>query len=151
MNDLATINPARLQPGPELDALIARKWMRWHLSSENRWAGQPAMRYSYKLWLVGRSDRPTGYDTTAEDGFFPSTNSAHAGKARVQADGWNIHTFNSPKPTTVSCEILVGDEAYLGWCKYQECNGYQSRTEALATCRAIVAALKAVEATKEDV
>ena len=137
MNNLAIDGSATLQPGPKLDALVARKWMGWHLS-DTRWTGPKANQHSYRVWLDGR-DSYTGYDTASDNCFAPSTDPAHAGEARRRAKGWDLHTFNHPSPETVSCTIRVGDDKYIGWCKYREVNGSQSAAEALATCRAIMA------------
>ncbi len=135
---LANVDTATLQSGPELDALIAEKWMGWRQDFS-------FLQTNSKYWRNGAGL------CRSSDQWKPSTNPAHAGEARRKAESWDLHTFNCPKPTTVSCSLLVSGEwqvsggGSVGWCKYTETNGDKGRAEALATCRAIVDMLKAAD------
>ncbi len=125
MLDLNTINPETVLASPELDALIAEKWMGWTRSSHGDY------------WLTGEDVR-TAYT------FEPSTNPAHAGEARRKAKWFSVEA--SPldgEPLGITCWI---NRQSSGGCWYDETNGDKGKAEALATCRAIVEALKAAKA-----
>lgn len=134
MIDLATIDPATMQAGPEFDALIAVKWMGWH-----SWRGSPRWHDSMENLVASYSD------------WSPSTNPAHAGEARRKADTWTLDTTIGPgRPIGIECHfgLLEGDGS--GGCLFSETNGDKGKAEALASTRAIAAAMQAAEAGKEE-
>ena len=135
MKDLATVDPGKLQPSPELDALIAE----WTEPKPKDGDGA-IMDISPSGWwkCIGPRWIPDKE---------PSTNPAHAGEARRKAEGYDLHTFNAPDPTIVSCGIRVGEEeVYVGGGSFAETNGDKGKAEALGSCRAITCAMRAAEA-----
>ena len=127
MLDLNTIDSATVPASPELDALIAEKWMGWRKLESLR---------EQVFEEVG------GHYHYIHRDWSPSTNPAHAGEARRKADASSL----SHSGVAAKC-VLIGDHAGRGdafWeCGYSETNGDKGKAEALATCRAIVAGLKA--------
>ena len=130
MLDLNSIDPATIPASLELDALIAgEKWMGWHrdysLSQTHSeyWRDEKNLCRPLLQWS-------------------PSTNPAHAGEARREADlnGVKHHGLCTVKA------FVVANSDLDGHCDYSETNGDKGKAEALATCRAIVEALKANEA-----
>lgn len=132
----------KIEAGPEFDVLMATEVMGWHFSDETHWTGCPLDRYSYKLWLKGRGER-TGYDTTREDGFHPSTDISAA---------WEVLRKLREKYLIVNIR-LKGDHCTVdllessGWEKTitghaTGANNNEAKACAIAICRA---ALKAVQ------
>ena len=148
MIDLESVDPATLQPGSELDTLIAEKWMGWRRGGEcNRyWAPITGTHLDYSRSISNWS---------------PSTNPAHAGEARRKAEHWLIETYkwirytDSAQGDAIRVELYPDEkkrfeEEWSGDCQLSEINGDKGAAEALATCRAIVAKLKAAEAVEVD-
>lgn len=130
--NLMAIDVATLQPGLELDALIAEKWMGW----------EPCCPVET---VLGWHDPVSGEYRSGTQGnssiWSPSTNPAHAGEARRKEGDWEL--FSNPKDGNIMCRFHGRHE---GFCSLSETNGDKGKAEALATCRAIVAVLKAAEA-----
>ncbi len=120
MLDLNTIDPATVPASPELDALIAEKWMGWKKGHRNAWVGLDG---SFRAWRGLWS---------------PSTNLAHAGEVRMKAERWELTGYT----LGVQCDIGTSSSVVC----FHETNDDKGKAEALATCRAIVEALKAAEA-----
>lgn len=123
MLDLRTIDPATVPASPELDALIAEQWMRWNKATPKDscwyWTDTAGKRLHSHLWS-------------------PSTNPAHAGEARRKAEYSQVIHHNDRTHVQVDSHFVT---VYL-----TETNGDKGKAEALATCRAIVAVLKAAKA-----
>lgn len=122
MTDLTTVDPATVKADVELDALIAEKWMGW--TSDG---------------LFWRTDQ----DVREKTDWSPSTSLAHSGEALMEANSSNVHHYIGG-PVVV--EILTTDHwvdvfHYRGQCEYHETNGNKGEAQALATCRAITAAI----------
>jgi hypothetical protein len=128
--DLMTCDPATAKAGAELDALIAEKWMGW----------------TPKMGPGGCAVREKGQLPGEFAYWFPSTNPAHAGEARRKAADWTLFRFREG----IGCYIWdrVPGPAQHAACLFTETNGSEELAEALATCRAILAALKAAEAVE---
>ena len=140
MIDLSTINPATLQAGPELDALIAEKWMGWRVGGElnQYWVPIAGSHLDFSRHL---------------NNWHPSTNPAHSGEARRKADDWTLALVccvvsGKGYQLGILCSLWSGEESvcYDGFCVFSETNGNKGEAEALATCRAIAAAMKEAEA-----
>lgn len=126
--DLETLDPAPLKAGAETDALIS-EWMGWEIETHD---GKPPHVHPWGdrgrwRWLVDWS---------------PSTDPAHAGEAMRKAD-WSscIHVKHR-----VAAGVEFGGICYYGTCDYSEVTGdteeeIKGKAQALATCRAIAAAM----------
>lgn len=132
MSNCTFIDLAQFRSGGALNDLIAKEWLGWHRRSiawYNREGRQMHLRISDHWGLRAWS---------------PSTNPTHASEARNHGSHeWTL----SAGAKAVSLRLNIDGCEYHGVCKFTETNGDKGQTEALATCRAIVAALKAVEAT----
>jgi len=126
--DLSTLDPATLPASAELDALVA-EWRGWKRGSN--WYGTNVA----DGWIKG--PRTMVFDWS------PSTNPAHAGEARREAEYWEIERTPWVKSWGVYCRVYVDESWFTGSCGPEEVNGDKGRAEALATCRAIAAAMKA--------
>ena len=132
MVDLHTLDPTTLQAGPEADALVA-EWRGWKLvSSGNKWSA------IQEYWVAPDGSR------VAKNQWSPSTNPAHAGEARREAD---------------RCWVQSDALRYSVWlggcwahCWLEEVNGDKCLAEALATTRAIAEVMKAkaIEKGEDD-
>ena len=133
--NLLDLDPATLMPSAEYDVKIATEWMRWQQINGGFYKGK---------WLMGdRSVHPS-------PNWSPTTNVEHAGEARRMADGWAITTTQGKvgsRYATVGiyCELFVDGLHYHGRCRLEETNGDPGLAEALATSRAIWAAMGARE------
>ncbi len=124
MIDLANCDPAAKEAGPEFDVLVAVKRMGWPpYSALNK------VRCVAGAYAIGADGEP----------FSPSTNPAHAGEARRKAGWSNVHHENGGVVVVIGIDGRTGH----GSCAYSETNGDKGEAEALATCRAIAAAMKA--------
>lgn len=126
-----TIDPATVLASPELDALIAEKWMGWKKEPN------PDATVFTTRWLS-----PEGCRLPLEaNNWSPSTNPAHGGEARRKKKLSRIYDNDE----NVGVLIEVGKCAGWGQVRCHETNNDndKGKAEALATCRAIVAALKA--------
>jgi hypothetical protein len=132
------LDPATLQAGPELDCLIAEKWMGWE------WLPP------YEIQIGGgpKHDYPRCGCWETPDGrrfliWSPSTNPDHAGEARRVADSWVLTDVETVRHADgIVCHLLVGMAWHSGACSFAETDGDKDRAEALATCRAIAAAMQ---------
>lgn len=143
--DLNAIDSATVQPSPELDALIAEKWMGWTQSKSNEdcWCDVGiAPDFVHRHFYIHYGD---GKPELNDDAILwsPSTNPAHAGEARRKADYWGVKRwYGSDGRERVRADI----DKIECFCAFDETNSDKGKTEALATCRAIVEALKAADA-----
>lgn len=136
MIDLLTLDPATLQASPELDALIAEKWMGWHKEP------------GFNPWF----DKDSSFAHAG--GWSSSTNPANAGEARRKAGRWRLELGMHVTPIAsdgwdlgIMC-VLWPDGSGRGIsasCAFPETDGDKALAEALATTRAIVAAMQAAE------
>lgn len=126
--DLLKIDPATAMPSVELDALIATEWMEWK-------AGWCAL---LRVWNNGDDCSDWAH---AVNQWSPTTNAAHAGEARRRVDSAMLDNMASG---IASCTI---NGEYYQRCSSSEVTGtddeIKEHTEALATCRAILAAIQA--------
>lgn len=142
MLDLSTIDSKTMKAGVDTDALIA-EWMGWR-----------GVEYAYhSVWDCGDGRFfLTGTFLGIDSGhptWSPSTNLAHALEAMLEAREWTL--FCDPgvneNEDTIGCEMSKDGKDYMheGRCCLSETNGNKGEAMALAICRAIVAALKAVK------
>ena len=146
MTDLLTIDPATAMPSAELNALIATEWIEWYLDSTSLyWTRGGGMHVEKAYWS-------------------PTTNAAHAGEARRHCDKWAfdpISVFGTYGIGTQSeawhegsaivgytMHVFRAGKVFTGTCLFSEVTGStdderKERAEALATCRAILAAIQA--------
>lgn len=133
---LTDLGPATLPSSAELDALIAEKWMEWSaVCSSGVLLGWHDSEGEYRSHMKGNARQ-----------WSPSTNPAHAGEARREARAWTLWSFLGADGETAGfqCYVNVGGwKTFGGRCEISETNGDKGRAEALATTRAIVAALQA--------
>lgn len=130
-----------LQPGPAGDARVAE------------WCEPKPTSIQPVGCIYGPVVSPDGWWICVEQEWRPNkqptTNAAHAGEARRRAD---CSAVNNGSARSL-CEVYVYDshgslQRYAGHCKYSETADApdpKAAAEALATCRAIDAALKARE------
>ena len=135
MMDLRPVDLATLQAGPKTDALVA-EWMGWERNG-NWWCKDG-------LRLYEARPNYAGY-------WSPSTNHAHAGEARRKATVWTLDiTIGPDGPIGIECHLGLFEGRGTGRCQWGETNGDEGQAEALATCRAIVAAMKATEGEQSE-
>lgn len=125
---------SELQPGPAGDARVA-EWMGWLWIDRQvmGWGDGPV------VWATGEDPDETGTSPTRHN-WQPTTNAAHAGEARRRAK-WSRLTIHDDR---VACNIDNRTE----WAKFVETADApdpKAAAEALATCRAIEAVLRARE------
>lgn len=127
MLDLSTIDPETVLASPEFDQYIAEKWMEWYSDS--------TMLY----WMKA------GGKTVEKTYWQPSIDPAHTGEARREADMSEITHRLLGVTASISTYPLAPGGFIWHSCTvaYSETNGDKGKAEALATCRAIVAVLKA--------
>ena len=113
--NLQDLDPNTLMPSPELDALIAEKWMGW----VSNYRPEPGCVFPV-CWSL--------------------SNPAHAGEARRKADESEVsHSVSFGQS---GCFVTIeGHEGFAPWSDPDD----KGPAEALATCRAIVAAMQAEE------
>jgi len=136
--NLSEKDPATAMPSAELDARLATEVMGW------RWD------YTRAVWdtlprIVGGIYRPrtsseleTGEHHLRLD-WSPSTNAAHAGELRRKANDWSLARGPGGVYALVRHEGAEGSSPVL----FTETDGDKAAAEALAVCRAWLAALKA--------
>jgi len=141
------IDPTELQASPELDAWIATEWMGWEWLPpyEIQIGGGPKREYPRcGAWKRGEGTR----DWISVRYWSPSTTAAHAGEARRKAGEWLLDTLaEGERLVGIQCVIRGG---YSGECMFREVTGdtdeeIRAKAEALATSRAIAAAIKGKE------
>jgi len=117
---LADLDPATMMASAELDALVA-EWMGWRLEFfpiADCWCDDAGnRRHSVLHWS-------------------PSTNPADAGEARRKAKQSSIRFCFAQG-------FIAEIEGYVSACMLHETDGHGGRAEALATSRALAAAIKA--------
>ncbi len=152
--DLPKIDPATEMPLAELDALIAGPaWMGW----------EPVIEFGRIVrWLTDTGNRSVSRGIPS--GWHPTTNAAHAGEARRRADDYTLETVWKRKSKSRPFVQGIQASIYLrGYGRFSaqampwEVTGstddeIKERAEALATCRAILAAIQAIhkQADAED-
>lgn len=122
MLDLSTTDPSTLQASLELDVLVA-EWMGWERQTS---------------WWVSQ----TNCFTRRLDDWSPSTNPAHALEALMARKEWFGFTCSQ---AFVRVVLHIGTRRFVSTASCRKHS--QKDAFCLATCRAIVAALKA-EAAK---
>ena len=137
--DFTAVDPDTLVASDELDAWIAEKWMGW-----------TPVEYAYHtVWDCGDGRMfLTGTFLGVDSGYpvwSPSTNAAHAGEVRRKAVSWSL-SLRYGHETVIECWI----ETQRQFCELRETNGDKAKADALAICRAIVAALQAAEKGKKN-
>ncbi len=137
MTDLLKIDPATAMPSAELDTLIA-KWMGWGRCEMI----DGLLRRVVNAWDCG------GKRKFAVHHWSPTTNAAHAGEARRRAGRSKLdHSATFNVTGSCRCYISVGSACVGQSVGYHEVAGtddeIHERAEALATCRAILAAIQA--------
>jgi|GEM_PF-6957202 len=130
--NLLTADPATVKASAELDALIAGPdWMNY---------GARLVRESVSSNLgVGYCDRCV----VGNRQWSPSTNAAHAGEARRVADLWTLSLLRVGEHSRIVCGLSKDGVYGEGHCDLAEVYGDKKLAEALATCRAILAAVQA--------
>lgn len=131
--------PGELQPGPASDARVC-EWIGLRRAPGGTGVGPDEY---YELGdviyrVVDGTLRP----------FQPTTNAAHAGEARRRADWWGIGIGQQEGELGVECSIRVDGGTVYGFASLSETADApdpEAAAEALATARAIDAALKAKE------
>lgn len=139
MLDLNTIDSATVLASPELDALIDIEWMgnSQFVQGENL-----VPEHAGEHWEYGPDGEGLFYVGSAY-----SANPAFAGDARRKADYWGVKRwYGSDGREGVRADI----DKVECFCAFDETHNDKGKAEALATCRAIVEALKAAEAEGGD-
>lgn len=162
MLDLMKLDATRVKASVELDALIAEKWIgaKWLRFHDANYVGPDSIDGRTHAFLVlpedldffladGKYVKDTGEcprdGLSWLKGWSPSTHPAHAGEARrvkkyvatLVSDGvgWRFSFYTE-----------YG--FFAGGCRISETNGDKGAAEALAICRAILAAMQAAEKRK---
>jgi len=129
--NLQDIDPATLQASPEADAMVAEKRMGWETRIRR---GQCEV------------VRP---ETCHWSQWSPSTNSARAIEAMLEAENWSLQTIYGlaeRKPVGITCLVRCGNVCGVGRVRYTEIKNNVGGALALAITRAIVSAMQAAEA-----
>jgi hypothetical protein len=137
--NLHDLDPATLMPSPELDALIAKEWMGWE-----------CVPYYHRFVNVATDDGRYYKITDIEsvDKWSPSTNPTHAGEARRKVARWELCVVRGGdrwEEPGIECRLYTGAGVGIGGAMLAETDGNVGEAEALATFRAIVAALQAAK------
>ena len=133
MLDLSTIDPETVLACPALDALIDVEWMG---NSQFVEAENLVPEHAGDHWEYGPDGEGPFYI-----GPTYSTDPAHAGEARRKARKKGRRWELTGCMLGVQCDI----NTFSGVVCSTETNGDEGKAEALATCRAIVAAMKAAK------
>jgi hypothetical protein len=133
MIDLATVDPDKVQPSWELDALIDIEWMG---NSQFAKAAGLVPEYTSEHWEYGPDGEGPFYV-----GLPYSTNSAHAGEARRKTERSFVE--HSDGVVRVSIGYVVGGQVRWHSAKVlvRETKDDKGKAEALATCKAIAFAI----------
>jgi hypothetical protein len=135
MPDLTNIDPATLQSGHETDRLIC-ELLGWEFCDE------------MQLWKIPKPEE--GYQATALWSF----DGKWSARLRGIFGTWKPHSFGIPTSSHMVSHVancvmvticLCGNTRYagVGFVSYSETDGDVVVAEALAVCRAFVAAMKA--------